>query len=107
MSKNTNNKNQSGMIFYFDFPTNVGNDPLDNQKQFRRSSSLNTTSSSSKINTKSSNTTSSNITSSNTTSSKINTTSSNITSSNTTSSKRNPGGVYNSKTGQKLKNFGG
>ena len=103
MSKNTNT-NQSG-IFYFDFPTNVGNDPLDNQKQFRRSLSSNTTSS--KINTKSSNTTSPYITSSNTTSSKINTKSSNITSSNTTSSKIKPGGVYNSKTGQKLKNFGG
>ena len=105
MSKNTNNKNKSG-IFYFDFPTNVGNDLLDNQKQLIRSSSSYTTSSSSKINTKSSNTTSPYITSSNTTSSKT-------TSSKTTSSKQQQNssktntGVYSNETGQKLKNYGG
>ena len=41
MSKNINNKNQSG-IFLYDFPTNVGNDLLDNQTRLIISSSSNT-----------------------------------------------------------------
>lgn len=81
MSKNTNNKNQSG-IFLYDFPTNVGNDLLDNQKRLIRSSSSKTTSSKQQQNS-----------------------SLKTTSLYTTSSKTNTG-VYNNK-GQKLKNYGG
>lgn len=88
MSKNTNNKNQSG-IFLYDFPTNVGNDLLDNQKRLIRSSSSNTRNP-------------------NTTSSKQHNSLKTTFSSSTKqiSSKRNTR-IYNNNTGQILKNYVG